>query len=203
MTIKLKDTGTDSVDLTKEKKKSQWAKEIIDNLTVKLPIMTSISKGTKSTHFNFIGLARHAGMAEAFISKSNRFRTTSEVYRAALYLGMSLLYHLSKDEGTAEQKARADQIYKIIQTMESLDHSRMIIDQIVLSARNVIQCADSGVIDYEELSEKISTLVEALPTELQKVARKKIKRIMKGDKIVDLVETRIWRGAKGMKKRGV
>lgn len=203
MTIKLKDTGINSVDLTKEKKKSQWAKEIIDNLPVKLPIMASIPKGTKTSHFNFIGLARHAGMAEAFIYKSNRFRTTSEVYRAALYLGMSLLYQLTKEEGTAEQKARADQIYKIIEVMEPLDHSRMIIDTIVLSARDLIKCADSGVIDHEELSEKISTLVEALPIELQKVAREKIKRILSGDNIVDLVETRIWRGTKGMKKRGV
>jgi hypothetical protein len=87
--------------------------------------------------------------------------------------------------------------------MEPLDHSRMIIDAVILSARNIITCADSGVIDYEELSEKISTLVEALPTELQKVVREKIKRIMKGDNIVDIVETKIWRGAKGMKKRNV
>jgi hypothetical protein len=203
MTIKLTDTGVTSFDLTEAEKKSQWAKEIIDKLTVKLPVMTSISKGTESTHFNFIGLARHASLAESLIYKCKRFRTTSEVYRAAMYLGMSLLYHLTKDEGTPEQKVRADQIYKLLEVMEPLDHSRMIIDAVVLSARNIIQCADSGVIDYEELSEKISTLVEALPTELQKVAREKIKRIMKGDNIVDIAETRIWRGAKGMKKRDV
>ena len=141
MTIKLKDTGTDTVDLTAEKKKSQWAKEIVDNLAVKLPIMTSISKGTASAHFNFIGLARHASLAESLIYKCKRFRTTSEVYRAAMYLGMSLLYHLTKDDGSAEQKARADQVYKIIEVMEPLDHIRGKTTK-VLVAKKIEQVVD-------------------------------------------------------------
>jgi len=203
MTIKLKDDGADLVDLKGEDTKSKWAKEIVENLTTKLPIMTSISKGTRSAHFNFIGLARHASMAEALIHKSARFKTTSEVYRAAMYLGMSLLYNLSKDEGTLEQKARAEQVYKIIEVMEQLDHSRMILDAVVVSARNVIECADSGVIEYGAVPENISKLVESLPASLQKVAQGKIKRIMKGDNIVDITETRIWRGAKGRKKRDI
>jgi hypothetical protein len=53
------------------------------------------------------------------------------------------------------------------------------------------------------VSENISKLVESLPASLQKVAQGKIKRIMKGDNIVDIAETRIWRGAKGKKKREI
>ena len=55
--MKLKQHKGDSVDLKQQEKKYQWAAEIVDKLTVKFPIMTSIAKNTKSAHFNFIGLA--------------------------------------------------------------------------------------------------------------------------------------------------
>jgi len=199
--MKLKDTKQDAIDLTKEDRKQQWAKEMLARASVKIPIMTSIARNTQSAHFNFIGLARHASLAEALIFKSKRFRTTSEVYRAAMYIGMSLLYHLTEDDGTQKQKARADQIYRTIELMESLNHSRQIIDAVVLSAKDVIECADSGVIDYEEMQEKVNMLVDSLPKELRTVAQGKIKRVKKGDSIVDIVETKIQRGTKGRKRR--
>ena len=139
----------------------------------------------------------------SLIYKSNRFRNTSEVYRAAIYIGMSILYQLTKDEGTPEQKARADQIYKTIEIMESLNHDRQSIDAVVWAAKDLIDCADTGVIDYEEMNEKTSMLVNALPKELCPVARAKIKRIMKGDSIVDIAETKVQRGTKRLKKRSV
>ena len=201
--MKLKGHKEDSLDLTRQERKHKWAKDVIDRLSGKFPIMTSIAKNTKSVHFNFLGLARHASLAESLIYKSNRFRNTSEVYRAAIYIGMSILYQLTKDEGTLEQKARADQIYKTIEIMESLNHDRQSIDAIVWAAKDLIDCADSGVIDYEEMGEKTSMLINALPKELRQVARDKIKRIMKGDSIVDIAETKVQRGTKRLKRRSV
>jgi hypothetical protein len=201
--MKLKQHEGQSVDLKQQEKKHQWALEIIDRLSVKIPIMTSIAKNTKSAHFNFLGLARHATLAASLIYKSKRFRTTSEVYRGAMYIGMSILYQLTKDEGRLEQKARADQIYKMIEVMESLNHNRQSIDAVVWAAKDLIDCADSGVIDYEEMTEKTSMLVNALPKELRVVARNKIKRIMKGDSILDIAETRVHRGTKRLKRRNV
>ena len=199
--MKLQEQRGDSLDLKEEQKKERWAEEAIKNCPVKIPIMTSIAKNTQTTHFNFIGLARHGSLAESLIYKSKRFRNPSEVFRAAMYLGMSLLYHLTKGEGTAEQKARADQVYKLIEVTESLNHKRQIIDAVTLSAKDVIECAESGVIDFEEMQEKVETLVNALPKELRPIAQEKIKRIKKGESIVDIVETRINRGAKGTKRR--
>jgi hypothetical protein len=191
----------DTLDLTQEEKKSRWAEEVLDNAPVKIPIMTSIAKNTQTAHFNFIGLARHGSLAESLIYKSNRFRTTSEVYRAAMYIGMAILYQLTKDEGTPEQKARSDRIYKMIEVMDSLNHNRQIIDAVTLSAKDIIECAEAGVIDYDEMNEKVAALINALPKELRAVAEGKVKRIKKGDSIVDIAETRINRGAKGMKRR--
>jgi hypothetical protein len=199
--LKLKEQKGDSLDLKEEEKKERWAQEILNSFQGSIPIMTSIPKNTESTHFNFIGLARHGSIAESLIYKCKRFRTTSEVYRAAMYIGMSILYHLTKDEGTTEQKARADQMYKLIEVTESLNHSRQIIDAVVLSSKDIIECADAGVIDYEEMQERVDTVIDALPKELRPVAREKLKRIKKGDSIVDIVETRINRGTKGMKRR--
>jgi hypothetical protein len=194
--LKLKEQKGDSIDLKEEEKKERWAEEVLKRFDGTIPIMTSIPKSTESIHFNFIGIARHGSIAESLIYKCKRFRTTSEVYRAAMYIGMSILYHLTKDEGTTEQKARADQMYKIIQVTESLNHSRQIIDAVVLSSKDIIECADAGVIDYEEMRERIETLIEALPKELRPLAREKVKRVKKGDSILDIVETRINRGAK-------
>jgi len=201
--MKLKEYKDDFIDLTEEERKDKWAEEIVSSLTQKIPIMTSIGKKVESADFHFIGLARHAALAESLIYKSKRFRTTSEVYRAAMYIGMSILYHMTKDEGTAKQKTRADQIYKTIEVMEEVNHSRQIVDAVVASARDLIESADAGVIDDEELSEKVSMLVNVLPKELTQVAKEKIKRIMKGENIVDIADTRIHRGRKGMRVRDV
>jgi len=199
--LKLKEQKGDSFDLKQEEKKERWAKEMLKNFQGTIPIMTSIPKNSESTHFNFIGLARHGSIAEGLIYKSRRFRTTSEVYRAAMYLGMSLLYHITKDEGTPEQRARTDRLYKTLEVTESVNYNRQIIDAVTLGAKDLIECADAGVIDYEEMQERVNTLVDALPKELRAVALDKIKRIKKGDSIVDIVETRINRGTKGMKRR--
>ena len=201
--MQLKKQKDDFIDLTEEEKKDKWAEGIVSNLTQKIPIMTSIGKKVESSDFHFIGLARHAALAESLIYKSKRFRTTSEVSRAAMYIGMSILYYLTKDEGTAEQKARADQIYKTIQLMEKVNHNRQIVDAVVTSARDLIESADTGVIDDDELSDKVSMLVNVLPKELTQVAKEKIRRIMKGENIVDIVDTRIHRGRKGMRVRDV
>jgi hypothetical protein len=201
--MKLKDTKQSSMDLTEKEKKHRWAKEILSLVPVKIPIMTSIAKKTESAHFNFIGLGRHTSLAEALIFKSKRFRTTSEVYRAAMYIGMSVLYHLTEDEGTVKQKARANQIYQTIELLESLNHDRQSIDAVVWSAKDMIECADSGVIDYDEMQEKVTMLIETLPKELRKVAHHKIKRVMKGDSVVDIMETKVQRGTKKTKRRRV
>jgi hypothetical protein len=192
--MKLKNTQVESMDLTEEEKKYSWAREMIDNLTTTFPVMTSISKNAETTHFSFMGLGRHASLAESFIYKSNRFRTPSEVYRAAMYLGMSILYHYLKDEGTAKQTARADQVYAIIQAMESIDHSKMILDAVTLACRNVIECWRTGVVDVEERNEKIRTLIDALPAGLQKLGQEKVTRIMRSENITDIAETKLSKG---------
>jgi len=191
--MKLVKTKSDSIDLGADGKGEAWAKEAIEAITGTIPIMTSISKKTESAHFSFIGLARHASLAESLIYKSNRFRTTSEVFRGAMYIGMSCLYHLTKDEGTVEQKARADQIYRTIQVMESINHNKQIIDAVLLAAKDIIDCKEAEVIELEEMEEKMGMLLEALPGELARVARDKIKRLVKGDSILDIAETRIQR----------
>src|SRR5512135_1314988 len=129
--MKLRRCKEDYINL-KEQKTDSWAEEMLANLAGKIPIMTSISKNTESAHFSFVGLARHGSLAESLIYKSNRFRTTSEVFRAAMYIGMSCLYYLTKDEGTMEQKGRTDQVYRTIQVMESINHDKQIIDAVVL-----------------------------------------------------------------------
>ncbi len=68
-----------------------------------------------------------------------------------------------------------------------------------MSAKDLVESADSGVIDYDEMTEKISTLVNTLPKELAQVARDKIKRVMKGENIIDIAETKIQR--RGSKKK--
>ena len=194
--MKLKKTKIDHIDLTAEEKKEHWAKEMIEKLSTTIPIMTGISKNAETTHFSFVGLARHASLAESLIYKSNRYRTTSEVYRAAQYIGMSFLYQFTKDEGTAEQKARADIIYKTIQTTESIDHAKQVLDAVTVACKNMIDCWHSGVIDAEQRDEKIETLVGALPVELQGLAREKVKRITRGENIMDISETKLQRGTK-------
>ncbi len=194
--MRLKACKEDSIDLRPPDKAERWAEEMIANLKGTIPIMTSIAKNTESAHFSFMGLARHGSLAESLIFKSKRFRTTSEVYRAAMYIGMSVLYYLTKDEGTTEQKARTEQIYQTIQALESMNHARQIIDAVVFAAKDIIDCKESGVIELEEMQEKISLLLEALPTPLAKVATEKIKRLVKGDNITDIAETRLQRNAK-------
>jgi len=194
--MKLKNDDIDSIDLTEEERKSRWAAEVVEAFTGRIPVMTSIPKDSKSTQVHLFCMARHADMAAALIHQSKRFRTTSEVFRAALYIGISILYHLFKDEGTEKDKARARNLYALMEAMEEIHHSQQCIDAVSDEAKTILRAGESGVIDFEEMENHLNTLVEALPVELRKTARRNIKHLRAGDKITDIMFTKVPRGVR-------
>ena len=193
--MKLNKTA-DFIDLKSESDGGNWMVQAIEGITAKVPIMTSIAKGTEAAHFSFMGLARHANLAETLVSKSNRFHNPSEVYRAAQYIGMSLLYYLTKDEGTMEQKARSEQVYKLLQVMEEINHRKQLIDTALLAAKDIMAAHENGAVEFEEMQDKMHMILEALPGGLAKVVQGKIKGLIKGDKVEDLLETRRSKGTR-------
>ena len=196
--MKLKNEDIDSIDLTEEERKSRWAAEVVEAFTGRIPVMTSIPKDSKSTQVHLFCMARHADMAAALIHQSKRFRTTSEVFRAALYIGISILYYLFKDDGTEKDRARASNLYAVIQAMEGIHHSQQCVDAVTDEVRTILHAADSGVIDFEEMRNHLNTLVEALPVELRKTAKRNIKHLMDGDKITNIMFSKV---ARGVRKR--
>lgn len=179
-----------SLDFTEEE---DWARQIIERISAKIPIMTSIPKSDKTAHFSYIGLARHMSLAETIMySRRSRFRNLSDVHRAAAHIGYCLLYQLTKGskECTPDQKARMVQSYNLIQTMEGVNHNKQVMDDILVAINDLVDAKETGAIGQEEMGEWAERLLNSLPDKLSRVLERKIKRLANGDKFETLLEGR-------------
>ena len=68
--------------------------------------------------------------------------------------------------------------------------------ELLAKAKKIPEDIEKIQIKRKEMEEKISILVNALPKELQRLARDKVNRIMCGENVVDISETRLQKGVK-------
>jgi len=73
-----------------------------------------------------------------------------------------------------------------------------------MSSKDIIECADAGIIDYDEMQERVAGLIDALPKELRPVAAGKGKADQEGRRhLGHCGRPGINRGTKGMKRRAL
>jgi len=152
-----------------------------------LPILTRPMKGAS---FYTISVRIDEGLqrkAEVARDSSERFKTMSDVYRAAFYIGLNMVYEALAENELAENK-RLKTLFELMRMDEETNQNMLGLDHVVNLAAMKKRHIEAGLITKDDFQDWIDTVMEALPVSLRDKAMDKIKRIMRGERQKDLYE---------------
>lgn len=158
--------------------------EIVDRY--KLPKMSRIPKEEGHANVRFTAPVRLVDLRSHIVAKTDDFKTWSECDRAAYYLGIQLIYHMTM----TRDNYMAHEIYKKIQAMEQINHSLQLLDNYVRDFEVHKRYMDSGMIGREEGMEMIADQIEAAPKKWQKELTSRAERLFGGESFSSIASMR-------------
>lgn len=163
--------GKDSKD-----DKDSIYKQIADEFGAQISLMLTIVKNDENTRYSFFAPGKISRMAGIIAAKVSVVKTVSDVYRAAVYLGVSIIYNMLLKNPTEEISCYFDQCAEgdnIIQQVQLIERASYLVSQYYSGFQ-------AGIIDEKKLKEKTDILIRQLPKGLQKIAQKDIDQILNG-----------------------
>jgi hypothetical protein len=174
----------DEIDL----KDIAWAKDIVKVHSDNIPVLPEIHKGTPSVTVTYRSPLLIHQMAENIVYlRTSYFQRPSQVYRAAMHIGMSILYDICSPGVSCPA-------YKRSKKMEDLYVLSQELDMFIKDVSTLKQTADQGIISEEERDERIDEMIRILPKELHKTAHDKAARVLAGKKVSSLSEHKTYGG---------
>lgn len=151
-------------------------KQIADTFGDRIFLMMHVAKDEQSVRYNFHGPGRVGRMAGMIAAKVPGVKTVSDVYRAAMYLGLSIIYNMLLKDPTEETACFFTQIVE----GEKINQQVQLIDQCLYLVAQYFLGFQAGVTSEDELNDKVSELVSQLPKGLRKIAQENINQVLKG-----------------------
>lgn len=140
-----------------------------------IPILTSIPKSAGIEKTSIKMMTRNKRMAEVIRDNDKRYKTMSDVFRAANYIGISILYRYSQVNGN--DGAYGEATYQIMKRNEK-DHMRgQLMDDVLTEVDNLLKLADRGHLTPRELKDHIDEIMDSLPDDCYKLVKEKIMRL--------------------------
>lgn len=169
-------------DSVKEKKNDPKVyKEIAQEFGERIKVMKDINKGQASSQIRFSVFDKTNQQAKQMTSKCNNlFSTVGHVHRAAHYLGLHVLWHLTMEK-TASYEDKI--LHDTIMILEKANYQKQTIDQFMLAFGEGLK-GIMGTEDELELMKNCELSLKKMPKNMEKRARKKMKEVMEGQKTV-------------------
>lgn len=140
--------------------------------------MTALSKDEPSSHINLYIANRVAREAAIILTNSNqRFKTKTDVYRAAITLGMGVLYNMYPKLGEDGSGYGADFYAELRKDEKQLMHMQML-DTCMDQVHKYLSMHRRGMFDNEKLERKVKDVVNLLPKDIRVLAKAKVKELM-------------------------
>jgi hypothetical protein len=186
------------------KPKDSWSREIAEQFCDNIPILSKIPKGVEQHHFSFNGFAKDMRLAQAITYHTNRFGSPAELLRAALHIGVFIIYHLSKEnEGTLHE--RAERLMVTFKEMEPIYYKQEVMDEILLNVKYTRDCCRSGLISTTEFAEKISEVLESSKVTFDEsfceLLKAKIEDLADGKNVTELTTCKSHGGVRDIKSK--
>jgi len=169
-------TNQTSVDHGKKKEDEFVYDKIVAEYGEQIQLMLNCPKNEESTHFSFRGMQKCGTMAAQIAAKSDRVKTVSEVYRASLNLGVSILFRLLFKNPPENMSCFFEQAAEA----EFFAYQAQLLDKSSYLISKYYEGYMGGVIDFEEFKSKSNKLVKQLPKGLQDMAQDRAEQILKG-----------------------
>lgn len=142
---------------------TSWSKDIAYQFGNTIPVIHKIPKGVELHHFNFHGACKDFQLAQAMAYQSKKFSNASDVLRAAMHIGLHILYHLTKIEDP-EFAEKAGKILHLSSTMEQAFYRANVLDELVKDADMMKHCVKLGLLKSEEFESKLAELYSQAET---------------------------------------
>lgn len=161
-----------------KKPDKDWAKKAVAACE-DIPVLTRPLKGTGLFHINCKIPEKMQRLAEEIRDEYERFKTMSDVYRAAIYIGMSMIFeYMPCKNATSEKKVKL--LFKLFKANEEHNQDMLALDHVVDIAFQKKRQLHAGIITRQDLDEFVGDILELLPVSLHKPAMKKINQVMDG-----------------------
>ena len=132
--------------------KESWVQKL--NLDeVQPPIITSTPRGEPTEKMTINMLSRMKRMADIMRDSTKRFRTSSDVIRAAMYIGMTVLFHMFENQMPYRGKTAFERLQMLAVDLEEVE----IAEEAVRNAKLIIDKAEQKWFSREDAAEKIMT----------------------------------------------
>lgn len=151
-----------------------------------IPILARPLKGAKTYHTSIRVLERLHRIAEEIKDSSNRYATMSDVYRASIYVGLNVLYEVTRDE--FEKNSFLHNLFTLLRKGEVVNQEMLGLDFLVDLAMVYKNRLEAEVITKDEFRKSVDEIMENLPSHLWGPARKKINRVLNGELCSNLYE---------------
>jgi hypothetical protein len=179
----LKKPKEDAMDLTED---TQWAEDVVKEFGRFIPEITGIPKSAATTNLHFRIGGDIADLCTSLAYKhSTIFKTPSEAFRAAFYIGTMFLY--TKHKGKKGDDSRGDITYNILVETEVLRISDDQLDRVTVFASELKRAVNNNLISWDEFYSKVNNQINLLPPNLRQAADKNINKIIAGSNVSDLI----------------
>lgn len=171
-------TTEDSMDLS-----SSWVDDVLKEFRSQIPILPGVPKGVQSRTITFSAGLDMTELAENIVYlRTGYFDRPSQVNRAALRIGMQLLYRYFTSNSDVCPT------YKRIRAMEDMLNDMQAIELFTADVSTVCRGASKGITSFDERDELISKMIHDLPKKLHKAAKEVADKIIAGAKVSSLSE---------------
>lgn len=160
--------------------------KIVNEHGKKLPLMTRLMKSEGIMTVNFSSQNRVVELMQQIVAKSDRFKTFAEINRAAYYLGMHLIYHMTYDKSNEE----ANNIYNGIFSMQKINYDLEIISGFVENFEKMKRHVDSGLMSIDKMVEEVMEQVANVPKRFRKELKKRAELLIGGAPLGEVSDVR-------------
>lgn len=167
---------------------SSWAAKIVAQYADEIPILHKLKKGEEVSLITFKTDAQIKSIAEEITYKSNSLGTISETYRAAMNIGMRIIYHILQSRGDVSDKAVM--MMKAVLEGDRYDVLMTSLDILLDMVSNLKRAQSIGLITADEVDYKIAQCLNEVEAqygyEFGRVVRRNIEELRAGKSVTKI-----------------
>lgn len=151
---------------TSKRNSAKWIETWLDKcdwVTLEIPIMKGLSEG-KTSRASFHILSRLADIAEQIVYSSSRFRSRSQVYRAAMYVGLSIIYRICDKDGEINSYGKT--FFESVKRNERRLQQAEIIEMLIDEIGALMERENRGTMSAEDVREGLGDLISSIPDDI-------------------------------------
>jgi len=173
-----------------DKPKGEWIDiglSALKKAKKKLPIVTSNPKREETTLVRFTSLLRLGRMAEeaydSMRKKRNEYKTVSDVYRAAFYIGMEMLYWYEKDKFPDQFESWGSSYANSVRRLEIWIMDMEQYDHLVKLMGTAFDIFKKGHCSQKEFHNEIMETISDAPEKFKTSLKEAYTRVLNGESV--------------------